>query len=1135
MNSEDKENKNVVTTPRKKMTKKRNIRKALSPKSPNQKKQRRVSFASMKVVYDENPEKKQQAPRRTSIANFSSFNQKNKRKSVAKGLQPKTNIITTNEKPVDQPTKVEEENLETFKQELDGLSSCSSSDNEDENSLNFSIDDTLLSGEKEQPKEITKKEMSNSDYGKIIAEARELLKDHKETEKKVNMTTGTIFTSKGSNDTNYTNLSIPSQITKTDVIDKTMDGGRMSLTRNDYGKVVENDVGNQTMMNESRMSLTNHDFGKIEGNMDESRMSIAASDYGGIELNKSTRKSLTNFNQSRMSLTQGDFGNIEKVDSVDLNDDDFDGLDESRMSIAASDYGEIEMNKSRKSLTNYNQSRMSLTQNDFGTIESLDFDSSGGIDESRMSLAVSDYGDIELNKSTRKSLTNKFNESRMSLTNTDLGKIIQEEEEKESTIEENKPTKEDMKDLEDMESSDESIDFDTRMSLTKNNYGSISAFANEKTKLFGSDDSSDDENREEENFDTVDDLLENLKDDSLNLSIALTGRQSILEEIPEDVADLLDQSNSKELEEKQQEKENQMQIEQKTDDDSIDLGNKTNISSRTQNNTIQFSSPTTENLKKKLKAIRNNTTPNESIDLAMLNRTNTMNLSNVTMTTPSQKLIKSVKQLSSSKSAKRNLLENIESAAVQSRNSTRDLSTELTSSLRMTPQKRINEIKKNYANEKQESMKDELIKFNPINVSDFLLRSDIRFLDDLSNQRRPTSSIGLKKSEFNKMNNVGKIQIATFIGAEVEVYESSCSKIYEISENLKKEILDIEESYNLKNPLIFQHIQRIKGDELSDFCKNLKQLKQICKLKSEIFFYEMKENLEDNLLNLVSNDLNNFSKDLNSSMEHVKHLDSLINEIELEIQKIESIINDNKNKEKREEIKSILSKNDNEIKFLKENLMKENQKLKETVGHVAVENFKEINQMSKELNSSFKFEIQDNRYLTVYSDDFNIQIEFEGQKVLTCTYELAKCSDRGEVNLIENYLKKQIPMKNLLSSINVLDDIPSILQLISFKFSRIHQLKQQLEQLTLKKIYFKMLLQNHEMSVLFSITDFKTKRFTFTLPLTLNWPFENYQNTFQFSKGNTTLTQEAVAGVIDNVDCSFERLLNICENLKKLI
>ena len=131
MHSEDKENQNgMKTTPKKKATKKRNIqqRKVLSPnqqKSPNSKKQRRVSFATMKKVFDENVISQQipQVPRRTSIATFST---KNKRKSIAKGtLTPKKTMINTNEKPkvLVQSTKTttpkdEDENLENFKQEL---------------------------------------------------------------------------------------------------------------------------------------------------------------------------------------------------------------------------------------------------------------------------------------------------------------------------------------------------------------------------------------------------------------------------------------------------------------------------------------------------------------------------------------------------------------------------------------------------------------------------------------------------------------------------------------------------------------------------------------------------------------------------------------------------------------------------------------------------------------------------------------------------------------------------------------------------------------------------------------------------------------------------------------------------------
>jgi hypothetical protein len=126
---EDKENHKIQiapTTPQnsKKRTVQQRKSKVLSPnnaKSPHKKKPRRVSFAAMKVVFDENqePKVKPKTPRRTSIAGIPRNEQKQKRNSIAGLVKPKNNLISIVEEPSNQPEKLEdEENLESFKQEL---------------------------------------------------------------------------------------------------------------------------------------------------------------------------------------------------------------------------------------------------------------------------------------------------------------------------------------------------------------------------------------------------------------------------------------------------------------------------------------------------------------------------------------------------------------------------------------------------------------------------------------------------------------------------------------------------------------------------------------------------------------------------------------------------------------------------------------------------------------------------------------------------------------------------------------------------------------------------------------------------------------------------------------------------------
>jgi hypothetical protein len=651
-----------------------------------------------------------------------------------------------------------------------------------------------------------------------------------------------------------------------------MNESRMSLTQNDFGKL-ESRMSlskiNETF-NESRMSIANSDYGNIkskldESKLDESKMSLTKNDFGNISESSSDQSvdlEKSKLNESRMSLTRNDFGNIseqkeEKDDSLmfldseqnseesidmgkkmSLTRSDYgmineekleESMDMGRMSITQSDYGKIHENKSRKSLslndqTNLEESRMSLTKNDFGN--NLESSSDEDLEESRMSLTVSDFGKIQskLNESrnsiskgdssiskgdSRMSLS-KNDKSRMSLTIEDFGKIhlVDHKSDESIDLDRMSMTKNDFgaitkveEDSDDtIDTIEDSVDFD-RMSLTKNDYGKLGE--NNETwdaNLFADSDEEKELNQEKEDIDGVEDILSEMRDHSMTLDFSKDLKGSTIFDEPT-ASELLGVND----------------FEDKKIEESVDSKNKATQGSP--------KTVTLQNVKSKFQSIK---TPNESIDFSQrsVNRSHFQNESidfsqrsgNRTMTitsTPSQKLIQSVKNLSTTKkSAKRNLSANIESVANYSNKS--DTTFELLSaSLRMTPQKRINEIRKNYISEKTETTQ-EFLKFNPITVSDFFNRSNVRFLDDLTNQRRPKSPIDLKTMDAS--NNAGKLQVVSFIAQEIPILESACNKMLSNCEQFRKEVTNLEESYNLKNPYVFQHIQRIQADELSNFC-----------------------------------------------------------------------------------------------------------------------------------------------------------------------------------------------------------------------------------------------------------------------------------------------------------------------------
>jgi hypothetical protein len=655
-------------------------------------------------------------------------------------------------------------------------------------------------------------------------------------------------------------------------LDKTqLNESRMSLTQNDFGKIqskLDLSKFNQTI-NESRMSVTNSDYGNIQSKLDESRMSLTKNDFGNI-LESSSDQSIdlekSKLNESRMSLTKNDFGNILEqkedqddslmfVDSEQNSEESIDmghkmsltksdygminepqnsdeSMDMGRMSITQSDYGKIQENKTRKSIslndqTGLDESRMSLTKNDFGNI--LESSSDEDLEKSRMSLTISDFGMIQskLNESrnsiskgegsrlsigkgdSRMSLS-KNDKSRMSLTIEDFGKIhlVGDQSDESIDLDRMSMTKNDFGAITQVEDDsddsidtiEDSIDFD-RMSLTKNDYGKLGE--NNETwdaNLFAESDDEKETNQEKEEIDGMDDILSEMtRDHSMTLDFSKDLKGSTIFDEPT-ASELLDVND----------------FEEKKVPESVDLNNKTHGSPKT---------VTLQNVNRsKFQSLKS---PNESIDFSQrsLNRSVFQNESidfsqrSMTITTPSQKLIQSVKKLSTTKkSAKRNLSANIESVANNSnkRETTFEL---LSSSLKMTPQKRINEIRKNYINEKTETTQ-ELLKFNPITVNDFFVRSSIRFLDDLTNQRRPKSPLDLKTMDAS--NNAEKLQIVSFVGEEIPILETACSKMLSTCEIFRKEVTNLEESYNLKNPYVFQHIQRIQGDELSDFCVRFK-------------------------------------------------------------------------------------------------------------------------------------------------------------------------------------------------------------------------------------------------------------------------------------------------------------------------
>jgi hypothetical protein len=309
-------------------------------------------------------------------------------------------------------------------------------------------------------------------------------------------------------------------------------------------------------------------------------------------------------------------------------------------------------------------------------------------------------------------------------------------------------------------------------------------------------------------------------------------------------------------------------------------------------------------------------------------------------------------------------------------------------------------------------------------------------------------------------------------------------------------------------------------------------LKQICKLKSEIGFFETKDSIQQNTFDSLSKDKKLYLDDLNGCLDHLKNLENLIDQTESEIKKIDLIVNDPETQEIRRNIQETFNQNELEIKKLNETLKEEIRK--DSKNKFEFKNIPEINLVLSELNSSFKFNIDENMIKLKYQAfDFQLSFHVENSRVLNFSFHIDS-NGKGENARIEKYLLNSIGIESICSNVKLVNEIPTAVQILSFKLNRIEMLKLELETLTNNKIYYKSNLNNHQMLLELSITDFKTKRFVIKLPLSTNWPFESFSN-FGFNRGNTNLKEEEIGEIISGTETSYTRISEICANLKTFV
>jgi hypothetical protein len=974
-----KENKpgiNRVKSPMKERKRTASDRKILSPTkgtSPSPKKmKRRVSFAPSKTVYQE----EKPVTNRLSLIPQS----RDKKKLVIPDepvqqkpepkLEPKPIINTRN-------SVLDAENLAAFQKELENLSDSSFS------SLDSSIDISVELGKDKSIElpTIPRQETSTlPDFGKIIADAKEQLKKHKE---QLNSSQTSITTRHSLDDSSYiTNVS---NFTDMSQLNKTQNG--MDLTA-PIGSIQVVNANMTRTINLNNMSMTGQDYGQIEPRNHTDSLDLDALD------------------QSRMSLAPEEFGRIQ-----DMHDSTVFETDKS--SAETNDF------KSRKSVVG--DVRMSLTGEDFGLIESV-----------RKSLAG------------RKSMVG---DERMSLTQNDIE--IQLAVGRKSMV-----------GTEDMEFSGELPNFnsrksivgDHRMSLTTEGNGfieqvkdkTVNDFAANRTLNFAQDMSLtderlfNDEDDEEpsinhydgiETFERPDDLLRTLKDDPLTMELSL------------------------ELERPQFFK-----------------------SPRKEPTITQVAPPLN---------ITVSTTPKRLLPMTLTTPVSKEN-------TPSQKLIKSVLNLSAKKRpVARSLNEKINAAKDETQ----------TNTVEMTPMKRIQKMKRDMEEETQRenSRSIDVTAMTQMTVADFLYTTNIRFLDDLSNQKRPTSSIGFAKSLYDTNLATGRILSSLFVGAELEAYEKASNEICDISEGLKDKIAVLEQTLNRKNPRIFYDLGRWSKDEMMEFNKELKSMKQLCKVKADQMFIDWKLCLENNISTLMNNHLNHLVQDHKNLTEHIKYLDHLSHHVEIEIQKLNLKLN------RIGMAKSQLLTCESDIERAQLDVLMGKQKYESTKRQDdKLYDTSLVNQILLKSKEFFALKRLGDHVLILENESMECDLIIEFDHKIIKGVQLNFAKTEGDYCEKRDALIRVSKIMSLLQ-ITQLGQVPEALQQVTYRLGRIQLILKEFEALNRSKVLIRCKRETDQ-TVVFDFINMKTKE-SFSFDFNYRYPFMDWKT---------------------DVPCDFGRITRIC-------
>lgn len=264
--------------------------------------------------------------------------------------------------------------------------------------------------------------------------------------------------------------------------------------------------------------------------------------------------------------------------------------------------------------------------------------------------------------------------------------------------------------------------------------------------------------------------------------------------------------------------------------------------------------------------------------------------------------------------------------------------------------------------------------------------------------------------------------------------------------------------------------------------------------------------LEQNIQTLLNNHLSNLEKDHKLILDYLKHLENLVLQVEIEKEKL-SI-----KKSRLSSIHSNITQNDIEIE--RNRLILE--KLKISSKEEKYVDYSIANEILIRGNDFFRIEKLNSYYLILVNDQLNctLSFDFDNKNVTKVLLNFEKQS--GEFNRLKESLVKTCKLDSLLRVENI-NQVPDLVQQISFRLGRVQMILNEFESLITKKVLIRHIRDNEDSSLV---------QFTFlNLSTSFNLSF-NYQYPFIEWKSEIPRLQELIV----ETQMDYERISKICKS-----